>query len=101
MKIELLILKDIINSDHALVDSNGAIRDIVIPESEVTDFDDVIKAAEARYLEAYEVEAHYAVDFDIINQDKICTKLYLRHALETKLLDPETRRQIENMLAEH
>ena len=26
---------------------------------------------------------------------------YLRHALETKLLDPETRRQIKIVLAEH
>ena len=26
---------------------------------------------------------------------------YLRHALETKLLDPETRQQIEIVLAEH
>ena len=76
MKIELLILKDIINSNNVLVDGNGDIRDVVISESEVSDFDDVIKAVEARYLEAYGAEAHYTVDFDIVNQDEICVKLH-------------------------
>ena len=76
MKIELLVLKDIINSNHVLIDSKGDLRDVVVLKSEVSDFDDVIKAAEARHLEAYGVEAHYAVDFDIINQDEICAKLH-------------------------
>ena len=76
MKIELLVLKDIINSNRVRIDSKGDLRDVVVLESEVSDFDDVIKAAEARYLESYVAEAHYAVDFDIINQDEICAKLH-------------------------
>ena len=76
MKIELLVLKDIINSNNVLVDSKGDRRDIVVLKSKVSDFDDIIKAVEVRYLEAYGAEAHYAVDFDIINQDEICAKLH-------------------------
>lgn len=75
IRIDVLVLKDINNSNHVRVDSEGNLCDMVVHKSEVSDFDDIIKAVEARYLE-YGAEAHYAVDFDIINQDEICAKLH-------------------------
>lgn len=80
MTVETLILIDVTCKDGKKISEKAPSQLINIELAHVEnggfmeDYDDVIKAVEAHFLQDYGVEMHYMVEFDILNQDEICAK---------------------------
>lgn len=81
MKVETLILVDAVCKDgKKLCEKIGdrGLLDFELAHVEnggfLENYDDVIKAVEAHFLQDYGVEMHYLVEFDVLNQDEICAK---------------------------
>ena len=81
MTVETIILMDVTCKDGKKISEKAPSQLINIElahiedDGFIEDYDGVIKAVEAHFLEDYGAEMHYMVEFDIINQDEICEKL--------------------------